>query len=252
MIHRNRVTTALALFFLVAGLAAPLPRVEGATAEAPGALGGDHPSFVKVDDVPGLPRILLLGDSISMGYTLAVRDALKGVANVHRPPVNCGSTVLGLRHLEEWMGNGQWHVIHFNWGLHDLRYLPTRVQATPLEEYGRNLRQLIERMKKTDAVLIFATTTPVREDYYRRGNLLRRAGDEKAYNATAVRVMKEHGVIINDLHAVAAPRVDELQIPGDLHFTAEGSEELARAVAGAIRRVLTKISALPPDGKDKD
>jgi hypothetical protein len=36
-----------------------------------------------------LPDVLLLGDSISIGYTLPTRRRLAGLANVYRPPVNC-------------------------------------------------------------------------------------------------------------------------------------------------------------------
>ena len=54
----------------------------------PGAPKPRHPAFAKVEDTPGLPRVLLLGDSISIGYTLPVRERLKDVANVHRAPAN--------------------------------------------------------------------------------------------------------------------------------------------------------------------
>ena len=57
-----------------------------------------------IEDVPGLPRVLLIGDSISIGYTLSVRAALKGVANVHRIPTNGGPTSKGLENIEAWLG----------------------------------------------------------------------------------------------------------------------------------------------------
>ncbi len=80
-------------------------------------------AFVPITDDPGLPRVLLLGDSISIGYTLPVRERLLGRANVHRPPANCGPSSLGLERLDEWVGQRPWDVIHFNWGLHDLKYM---------------------------------------------------------------------------------------------------------------------------------
>ena len=52
------------------------------------AIAAAHPSFAPIKDVPGLPRVLLIGDSISIGYTLPTRQRLIGVANVHRPPMN--------------------------------------------------------------------------------------------------------------------------------------------------------------------
>ncbi len=54
-----------------------------------------------VDD-PKLPRVLLIGDSVSRGYTLATRAARTGKANLHRAPENCGPTANGLKKLDVW------------------------------------------------------------------------------------------------------------------------------------------------------
>ncbi|MEI6467818.1 MAG: hypothetical protein WCQ89_24065, partial [Verrucomicrobiota bacterium] len=80
------------------------------------------PALAPISDDPRLPRVLLIGDSVSIGYTLAVRRELAGAANVHRPPANGGSTKIGLRDLDRWLGDQRWDVIHFNFGLHDLGY----------------------------------------------------------------------------------------------------------------------------------
>lgn len=55
-----------------------------------------HPSLAPVEDVAKLPRVLLIGDSISMGYTVPVRKLLEGKANVHRIPTNGGPTSKGI------------------------------------------------------------------------------------------------------------------------------------------------------------
>ena len=73
----------------------------------------------KVRDDESLPRVLLIGDSISIGYHLDVRSALAGVANVHRPTENGGPTSNGVEKLEEWLaehGERPWDVIHYNFG----------------------------------------------------------------------------------------------------------------------------------------
>ena len=67
-----------------------------------------------IEDVAGLPRVLLIGDSISIGYTLPTRELLKGKVNLHRIPTNGGPTIKGLKHIESWLGNKKWDVIHFN------------------------------------------------------------------------------------------------------------------------------------------
>src|SRR6266480_369829 len=62
------------------------------------------PSLRAVTDDPKLPRVLLIGDSISMGYTVPVQELLKGKANVHRVPENGGPTTNGLAKLKAWLG----------------------------------------------------------------------------------------------------------------------------------------------------
>ena len=47
-----------------------------------------NPALLPIEDVAGLPRVLLLGDSVSIGYTLPARKLLEGKANVHRPADN--------------------------------------------------------------------------------------------------------------------------------------------------------------------
>ena len=77
--------------------------------------------FVEAD--PELPNVLLIGDSISMSYTVDVREKLAGIANVYRAPDNCRSTRQTLDKIETYLGHRQWDVIHFNWGIHDLTHL---------------------------------------------------------------------------------------------------------------------------------
>lgn len=196
------------------------------------------PALLPVDDVPGLPRVLLIGDSISIGYTREVRQRLAGRANVHRPPVNCGPTILGLEQLDNWLGSGHWDVIHFNFGLHDLKYMDAngtyivpgphdRPLASP-EEYAANLRKIVARLKLTGARLIFANSTPVPT-----GTVGRVAGSEQAYNAAAEQVMREAGVPVDDLHALAVQH-PALQLPHNVHFTPEGCEALAEQVAAVV------------------
>jgi len=222
-----------------------------------------NPALVEVADVPGLPRVLLLGDSISMGYTLPVRKKLEGIANVHRPLENCGDTARGLVHLDAWLGKGHWDVIHFNFGLHDLKYLNARGRLASQEDggrqvaspevYARRLRELTLRLKATGATLIFATTTPVPP-----GAEGRVAGDEVRYNQAALAVMKELGVGTDDLWAYVSGRQQKtppadgtatasrkeptrrggLQLPSNVHFTKGGYNQLATVVAASIRKAL--------------
>lgn len=201
-------------------------------------------SLAQIEDVAGLPRVLLIGDSISIGYTLPTRELLKGVANVHRIPTNGASSDVGLAKLDEWLATGgagkKWDVIHFNWGLHDLKHWKdgkldmSGPQVNAVDAYEKNLRAIVAKLKETGAKLIWANTTPVPE-----GSQGRVARDEVAYNAVAARVMKENRVAIDDLHAIVIAK-PELQRPQNVHFTDEGSQALAAQVAAEIRKALGK------------
>ena len=159
------------------------------------------PAFAKVTDQAGLPRVLIIGDSISIGYTAPVRDLLKGKANVHRIPENGGPTTRGLEKLSAWVGTAKWDVIHFNWGLHDLKYVgekgdliqnvtdPGSHPQVMLPDYEKNLTELVTRLRATGAKLIWCSTTPVPQ-----GAKGRVPGDEVKYNEAAARVMKAAGV----------------------------------------------------------
>ena len=192
------------------------------------------PTLEPIQDVPGLPRVLLIGDSISMGYTLPVRALLNGEANLHRPRRNCKTTRHGVEGLDTWLGGGSWDVIHFNFGLHDIVHEEDDRHRVPIDQYAKNLNTLVERLKQTGASLIWCTTTPVPDG---ADNRIR--GDEILYNAAARDIMQAHGIPINDLYAFALERLDDIQRPANVHFTPEGSAELARTVTDHILEALT-------------
>lgn len=234
-------------FLLGLALAGLLAAPSSAADKAPKKEKAPDPAFAQIADLPGLPRVLLLGDSISIGYTLSVRAQLAGRANVHRPPENCGETARGVKSLDKWLGTGKWDVIHFNFGLHDLKYLDEKgAYVTPdkgkqvalLPDYEKNLRTIVARLKPTGAKLIFATTTPVPADSSGRVE-----HDELRYNEVAVRVMKELGVAIDDLHALATAQQAKIQRPRNVHFTDDGYVTLASQVVASI------VPALPPPAK---
>lgn len=179
-----------------------------------------------VPDDPKLPRVLLIGDSVSRGYTQATRKALAGKANVHRAPANCGPTASGIKNLDVWLGNGKWDVIHFNFGIHD--------RNTPLTDYTQRLEQLIERMKKTGARLIWASTTPIPDSPDGKQT----AASIVERNKAAAGVMKKHDVLTDDLFAAITPRLAELQPPNDVHFNAKGYDFLGETVAASIQQAL--------------
>ena len=211
-----------------------------ARAERPNLLKTFPEALAVVSDNPRLPRVLLIGDSISIGYTPIVRELLGGVANVHRIPDNGGPTLRGVVMLEEWLEGGRWNVIHFNFGLHDIARVNEGRPRTAINEYGANLRSVVERLRATGAKLIFATTTPVPLVDVRP---VRRNSDVIVYNALATAIVGRDNVSVDDLYTLAQPRLGEIQQPANVHFTPAGYRVLGEAVAAAIKEQLANKAA---------
>ncbi|HEY5313587.1 MAG TPA: SGNH/GDSL hydrolase family protein [Pirellulales bacterium] len=185
-----------------------------------------------VQDDPQLPRVLLIGDSISGGYTLPTRKALAGEANVHKAPENCGPTANGLKKLDVWLGDGRWDVIHFNFGIHD--------RKTPTELYAQRLEQLIARLEKTGAKLIWASTTPVPAGT-KDGPAMPAAIVER--NRVAAAIMQRRGIPIDDLYATLLPQEDRVMKSDNVHPNGEGYALLGQQVAAAIEAALKPAGA---------
>jgi acyl-CoA thioesterase-1 len=202
-----------------------------------------HPALVQVDEDPKLPRVLLIGDSITMGYTAPLRELLAGKANVQHPPENCGPSRRILEHLDRYLGKKRWDVIQLNCGIHDLTYLNEARKVTapkdggkpqvPLDEYRANLEMIVARLKKTGATLIWCTTTPMNHpDVYRL------PADVDRYNEVAKGVMEKNGVQINDLNRRVHDFKKPMWTPEGVHYTPEGYRELAGAAAPVIEAAL--------------
>ena len=211
--------------------------------------------FRYIEPIRDLPKVFIYGDSISIGYTEYARASLEGLACVYRLHENGGSSNNFIDKMEtlrssmfkpglEQGWDFEWDVIHFNVGLHDLKYVlngkldkENGTQVSSLKTYANNLRSIIDYLHSyyPNAKLIFATTTPVPE-----GEPGRVAGDAKRYNKAALKVIKDQKNIgINDLYKFSLPVLDEYATgPGNVHYKAEGSRmqgiEVARVIGDAL------------------
>ena len=205
-----------------------------------------------VDD-PNLPRVLVVGDSISMNYHDAAAGALKGIANYHRIEDNCWSTLRGVAFMQYWLGDTTrkglgWDVIHFNSGLHDMKQQTLGGDyAVGLDAYKKNLRKEIEIMKKTGATLIWCSTTPVPNDLGSTRYAFRSKGAEKDFNRAALEVLGDYPEIqINDLCKVVHESgvFDGWRKGKDVHFWRQDEQAvLGKAVADAVIKAIKSTSA---------
>lgn len=154
-----------------------------------------------------MKKILLIGDSIRMGYDKYVAAALEGSAEVYYPKENCRFTPYVLRYLHVWVGESNFgedtDCVHWNAGLWDCLNFFEDGPMVPIEMYEQYLHRICRRIQRfcPKAEVIFATSTPVNEaGYDKPKDVLRQNHIIEQYNAVAVNVVKQYGFHINDLY----------------------------------------------------
>jgi acyl-CoA thioesterase-1 len=202
-----------------------------------------------------VPNVLILGDSISIGYTPFVQEKLSGKANIYRPvlpggnPENCEGTTKGVKEIDRWLNENElvknWDIIHFNFGLHDIKHVdpvtgensknPSDPQQANVKQYKKNLETIVEKLKASNARLVFATTTPYPDIVE---GPVRKPGMPQKYNRAAIKIMNNNKIQVNDLYAFMLPRMNRLQLPNNVHFTPEGYKELGAKVAERILEII--------------
>ena len=188
-------------------------------------------------------NVLIIGDSISIGYTPCIEKALAPDVVVAHNSGNGGSTVRGVENIEKWLDNKQWDVILFNFGLHDLVYKDEANKydvvngkiSVPLDDYRKNLEVIVAKLRETTATLIFVTTTVVPEN-----SAGRKVEDPAKYNEVAKEVMKKNGIQVVDLYTASLTIHPQNSKLGNVHYTPEGYELLAAPLIKAINSSLKK------------
>ncbi|MEM7372685.1 MAG: SGNH/GDSL hydrolase family protein [Bacteroidota bacterium] len=194
------------------------------------------PAYQFVQRDTNLPDVLVMGNSISIGYTAPLRNSLAGKANVYRIPDNGRDIRKGVNKASFWLAGGKgWEVIHFNWGLHDFKRLvngqfdSSGDRYVSPTEYKQKLDTLIQKLLETDAQLIFATTTVVPDSAQGRIK-----GDEILYNELAFQVLANYPqIMLDDQHRTSLTQ-PEYQKPKNVHFLPEGYDFLAKFTAKRI------------------
>jgi lysophospholipase L1-like esterase len=197
------------------------------------------------------PRILIIGDSISIGYTPFVQEYLSDIAYVHHNPGNAQHTGTGLARIEEWLGSANWDIIQFNWGLWDLcyRHPDSKVQGNrdkingkitySIDDYASNLDSIVSVLKnKSRAKLIFVTTTYVPEQESGRFTQ-----DAIRYNDIAKQIMKKHSVTIHDIYKKSvAIHNKHGKGANDVHYTQEGYRQLGKGIANFLEEEIRNLN----------
>ena len=194
-----------------------------------------------------MKRVLLLGDSIRMGYDKKVRALLQDEYEVIFSEEDNGRfAAYTLWQANQFFKNyGHFDLVHWNNGYWDMNVEAPMTEAIhPLEEYVNYLKRIIRLIRQNGAQIVFATTTPI----YESGEAKDNTGTEASinysndwvvtYNAAACELMKEENIPVNDLYSLCLKGPKYYKSEDMLHLTEEGYLEIAKQTAEYIRRMI--------------
>lgn len=194
-----------------------------------------------------MKKVLLLGDSIRIGYQKYVRELLKGKCEVFYEEQDNGRFAA----YTLWQANqffkiyGKFDVVHWNNGYWDMNVeAPMEEAMHPVNEYVHFLKRIIGEIRRNGAEIIFATTTPI----LKRGTSLDNTGTGMEisynnnwvvkYNDEAKKVMAENKITINDLYSLMLKGENYYKCEDMLHLTEEGYRLCAEQAARLIEEKL--------------
>ena len=177
------------------------------------------PSNQSIPTATGQPTVLVIGDSISIGYTPYVKAALTNYDVVHNP-CNAMNTDWTLSQVDSWLaGRPTFEAITWNNGLWDIASWSAVSDAS----YEANLHAIAAKIKAKTAhpLFILSTTVPAGADGRNDASIVRK-------NQIAVTVMQAEGIPVVDLYTVSlgVPH----SAPTDVHFTDAGYATLSQSV----------------------
>ena len=180
-----------------------------------------------------LPRVLLIGDSITRDYYPAVEKRLEGKAYVARLATSrFASDPVLLQEIALVLNNTKFDIIHFNNGMHGWQHSE--------KEYEQAFPKLLKTIQKCspNAKLIWANTTPLKVSPSLPADNQTQATDERiaVRNAIALKLMEAKGIPVDDLNALM------LGHPGlhsdNVHFNSQGISLQAAQVAASVEKLL--------------
>ncbi len=190
-----------------------------------------------------MKKIVLIGDSIRMGYDKYVKEALAGVAEVYYPTENCRFAENVLRFAHEWKSQtgapDDVDLVHWNAGLWDVLELFEDEPLTTKDYYANVIPRIDRRLRMIypKAKIVFATSTAVDEglaskDFYRHNSTI------EEYNAIALRALTNTDTVINDLYALTSRLSRDYHSDFVHYYTDKGTETIGGKVLSVICKEL--------------
>lgn len=195
-----------------------------------------------------MKKIVLIGDSIRMGYDKYIKDALSDTAEVFYPSENCRFAEYVLRYAHEWKKNGNWgddvDLVHWNAGLWDALELFGDEPLTSLSYYREAIIRIDKRLRMLfpKAKFVFATSTNVSEKMAAPEFMRHNATIEK-YNTEALGALMGTDTVINDLFLLTSTVPDSYRSDWVHFYTPEGTE----LIGGKVLSVICELLSISPN-----
>ena len=195
-----------------------------------------------------MKKIVLIGDSIRMGYDKYIKDALSDTAEVFYPSENCRFAEYVLRYTHEWKKEGNWgddvDLVHWNAGLWDVLELFGDEPLTSLSYYREAIIRIDKRLRMLfpKAKFVFATSTNVSEKMAKPEFLRHNATIEK-YNTEALCALTGTDTVINDLFLLTSTVPDSYRSDWVHFYTPEGTE----LIGGKVLSVICELLSISPN-----
>lgn len=186
-----------------------------------------------------MKKIVLIGDSIRMGYDKYVKEALADVAEVYYPEENCRFAEYTLRFAHEWKSRGKWpddiDLVHWNVGLWDVCEIFGDEPLTPIEFYKNLIKRIDKRLRLIfpGARMVFALSTAVVEKKY-GPSFKRHNAVIESYNRAAAEALSDTDTVINDLYSVTVDCPDECKSDMTHFNTPAGAARVGGKVLSVI------------------
>ena len=201
-----------------------------------------------------MKKVVLIGDSVRMGYDKYVKDALEGSAEVLYPQDNCRFAEYVLRYAHEWKDKGEWpddvDLVHWNAGLWDVLELFGDEPLSSISYYEQAIKRIDKRLRMLfpKAKMVFATSTNVNEAMS-SPKFTRHNSTIEEYNKVAIKALSSTDTVINDLYSLTKSFPNEYRSDWVHFYTPKATEIIGGRVLSIISDMLS-ISARDINIKD--
>ncbi|MCK4981304.1 MAG: hypothetical protein KAS17_00200 [Victivallaceae bacterium] len=169
---------------------------------------------------------LLLGDDFTIGYAPFTVESMWETHAVSSESL--GNSSDGVKYILQRSYDGL-QVIQFSLGFEDLKLGSNSKPIVSLDEFSRNLKKIVDKLKQTGAKLYWTNIIPIPEklESYARE-------DVEVYNKAAQKIMDKNDVYTNDLNRFVRENFPEFVKGDSLEFSPDQLSAIAKQVAEGI------------------